>query len=320
MATSVQMQSTVDRSSRRQFCRALAIAAFAAASDSVAKLQAAPINDFEIGKQIFKSLKWNMVKLKGSTLHKFQTLKRLGYEGVELDSPEGIDAAEARSASEATGLIIEGIVNSTHWTIRHSDPNPGIRKQALENMQTAIRYADSVGAKSVLLVPGKVADPREENHGQVWERSIEEIKKLIPLAQQLKVQILIENVGNGFCESPELFAEYIDAIGSEWAAIHFDIGNHIRVSPPANWIRILGHRIKKLDVKDRTQQNESTLIGEGDAEWPEVRKALKEIGYRGWAAAEVPGGGEKELAAVLQRMNQVLGPSNGNPASVFLND
>ncbi len=270
-------------------------------------------DDLGIGLHIYKSLKWNMVQTNGSVLEKFQLLKKLGYDGVELDSPNGIDAAEAVAASQQTGLPIEGIVNSTHWNIRHSDPNPAVREQAVENMRTAMHYAKAVGADSVLLVPGKVTDDEQENHDQVWSRSSADIRRLIPLAEELQVMILIENVGNGFCESPELLAKYIDQFESDWVGVHFDIGNHIRISPPAQWIRVLGKRVKKLDVKDRTQLNQKKLIGDGQADWPEVRKALEEISYRGWAAAEVAGGDQSRLAEVLARMNNVLGKSDGHP-------
>ena len=204
-------------------------------------------------------------------------------------------------------------MNSTHWRVRHTDPNPAVREQALENMKTAMRFAADVRAASVLLVPGKVTDPEQENHQQVWDRSIVEIRRLLPLAEQLKIQILIENVGNGFCEDAQQFADYIDEIDSPWVGVHFDIGNHIRLGPPADWIRVLKKRIRKLDVKDRTRANERTLIGEGEADWPSVRNALREIGYQGWAAAEVPGGDRERLGEVLDRMNQVLGPSDGKP-------
>ena len=45
----------------------------------------------------------------------------------------------------------------------------------------------------------------------------------------------------------------------------------------------------------------------GDEDWPDVLKALAEIGYNGWATAEVKGGGPKELKDVAERMNKVLG-------------
>ena len=297
-------------STRREFLTVAGASATMAITCAGQLFANAPADGRDVGKRIYKSLKWNMVRFEGTTRERFQVLKDLGYDGVELDSPDGVDAAEAIAARDATGLPIEGIVNSTHWKVRHSDPDPNVRRAALKNMRTALRFANSVGAESVLLVPGKVTDPERENHDQVWARSIAEIRKLLPLADELNVQILIENVGNGFCESPELFAQYIDEIDSPHVGIHFDLGNHIRISPPAEWIRVLGKRIKKLDVKDRTKANERTLIGEGDADWPTVRTALAEIGYQGWAAAEVPGGDQDRLADVLRRMNDVLGRSD----------
>lgn len=302
---------------RRTFLHATSGAISAAGIQFSPIFAADPGASDDAGRHWYKSLKWNMVKIPGSIEQQFATLKRLGFDGVELDAPGGIDATEARQASRNIGLPIEGVVNSTHWKVRHSDPNPSVQRQALENMRTAMRYAKSVGAHSVLLVPGKVTDPQTENHDQVWNRSLASIRQLTGLADELQIDILIENVGNGFCESPERFAGYIDEIDHPRVGIHFDIGNHIRISPPAEWIRVLGKRIRKLDVKDRTNQNERTLIGKGHADWPAVREALVEIGYVGWAAAEVPGGDETRLQEVIDRLNQVLGTSDGNPA--FLN-
>lgn len=280
------------------------------------KLFAENETSLKIGTHIYKSLKWGMIKHDGSTLEKFTLLKELGYDGVEVDSPGGVDKREAIEASAKTGLPIEGVVNSTHWNIRHSDPDPEVRAQALKNMKTALRDAKAVGADSVLLVPGKVTDEQKENHDQVWSRSVAEIRKLLPLAEDLEVKILIENVGNGFCYEPKLVADYIDEIDHPLVGVHFDIGNHISVSPPAHWIRVLGKRIKKLDVKDRKKDRTRTLIGDGEADWPDVRKALAEIGYRGWAAAEVSGGDRERLGEVIKRMNRVLGKSDGKPATL----
>lgn len=301
---------------RREFLTISTCALALAASGGLTASRAAEESGFEIGRHIYKSLKWNMIKTPGSTLDKFTMLKELGYDGVEIDSPTGVDKKEALEASRKTGLPIEGIVNSTHWDVRHSDPGPAVRAQALKNMETALRDAKAVGADSVLLVPGKVADPNKENHDQVWERSITEIRKVLPIAEEVNIKILIENVGNGFCMTPELMAKYIDEINHPLVQVHFDIGNHISVSPPAHWIRVLGKRIHKLDVKDRAKGRKATKIGDGDADWPEVRKALRELGYRGWAAAEVTGGDRAELADVLERMNRVLGKSDGNPKGV----
>jgi L-ribulose-5-phosphate 3-epimerase len=302
---------------RRDFLRTSSAAMALFATAGLEQPRAAEPAGLEIGQHIYKSLKWDMVKTNGTALEKFALLKELGYDGVELDSPGGLDKKEAVEASKKTGLVVDGLVDSTHWTIRHSDPDPAVRAQALKNLETALRDAKFVGAGSVLLVPGKVTDANKENHDQVWERSIIEIRKALPLAEELKIMILIENVGNGFCGTPELMAKYVDEINHPWVGIHFDIGNHIPVSPPAHWVRVLGKRIQKLDVKDRKKirRGGGAKIGDGDADWPELRKALSEIGYRGWAAAEVAGGDRARLADILERMNRVLGKSDGRPAS-----
>jgi L-ribulose-5-phosphate 3-epimerase len=301
---------------RRHFLHISAAALAAAALAGPKTPVAAAPDDLDIGRHIYKSLKWGMIRHDGTTLDKFKLLKELGYDGVELDSPDGVDKQEALEASRKTGLPIEGIVNSTHWKVRHSDPDPAIRAQAVKNMETALRDAKFVGADSVLLVPGRVTDEQNENHDQVWERSIADIRKVLPLAEDLGIQILIENVGNGFCYDPVQMAQYIDEIDHPLVGVHFDIGNQIWVSPPAHWIRVLGRRIKKLDVKDRGKDRKAAEIGEGDAGWPEIRRALRELGYRGWAAAEVNGGGRDRLAEILDRMNRVLGKSDGKPESL----
>jgi hexulose-6-phosphate isomerase len=88
--------------------------------------------------------------------------------------------------------------------------------------------------------------------------------------------------------------------------MQFDIGNHQKYGKPAEWIRTLGRRIVKLDVKDWGVQAGWAKIGEGDIDWADVRRALVEIGYTGWAAAEVGGGGKDRLAEVSRNMDKVF--------------
>lgn len=265
-------------------------------------------------KKIFKSIKIGMFNENISLVEKFQLLKDMGFDGVELNSPGGIEKSDALKVSRLVGLPIHGVVDSIHWSVRLSDPDAETRSRALEGLLTAIRDAHRVGGSAVLLVPGKVTHPETENHGQVWRRSIDGIRQALPLAAKLGIHILIENVWNNFLYDPKgpdnqsavLLAAYLDEINSPWVGSYFDIGNHQRFGRPADWIRTLGRRIVKLDVKDWGKETGFSKIGDGDVDWADVRSALSEIGYTGWATAEVAGGDRDRIKEVGQRMDKYL--------------
>ncbi len=263
--------------------------------------------------KINKSLKFGMVDLPGSLTDKFRVLKELGYDGVELDSPTPLDKDEILKARDATGLVINGTVDAVHWGKPLSHPDPRVRAEALEALKTALRETKLFGGTSVLLVPAVVS--KEVSYDDAYRRSQAEIKKAIPVAEETGVRIALENVWNNFLVSPLETAQYIDECKSPLVCSHFDIGNVLRYGWPEQWIRILGPRIFKLDVKEYslTIMKEQGLykgfdvpIGEGDCDWPAVMKALREIKYSGWAAAEVPGGGRERLTDISQRMDRVL--------------
>ena len=101
---------------------------------------------------------------------------------------------------------------------------------------------------------------------------------------------------------------FVDDLKSPSAAAYFDCSNMLKyMVPSATWIRKLGKRMVKFDFKGYSHTKSWCPIGEGDEDWPEVLKALGEIGYDGWATAEVGGGGEKVLRDISQRMDKILG-------------
>ncbi|QDU55605.1 sugar phosphate isomerase/epimerase family protein [Aeoliella mucimassa] len=289
---------------RRQFMLAAGTLAAGLAIPGLATAQSPATTPANRGR-IFKSVKWGMIGAGSTVLEKFEICKELGFDGMELTTPGLHDAKEVRSASEATEMPVHGTVGQKHWQVRLSDPDPAVREQAREDLIVGLKETQSYGGNTILLVPGAVRGD-QETHDDVWNRSIEQILLVLPTASKLGVRVLIENVWNGFCETPEQLRDYLDEINSPWVGAYFDIGNVRKFSPSENWVRVLGNRIVKLDVKDWGKQNGFCKIGDGDVNWPAVCEALEEIGYTGWCTAEVGGGGRERLAEIAERMNKVL--------------
>jgi hexulose-6-phosphate isomerase len=252
------------------------------------------------------AFKYNMIKTNGSVEDKLNLARRLGMEGVEVDSPGSFSKDEVRAASKKTGIKIHGVIDSVHWRDCLSDPDEAVRAKGLAALRGAIEDAAFFESDTVLLVPGVVKD--SVTYEQCYERSQAEIKKVLPLAAERKIKICIETVGNNFITKPEQMISFVNDLASPWAGAYFDCSNMIRHGvSPAEWIRRLGKMLVKFDFKGFSKGKGRVPIGEGDEDWPEVLKALGEIGYDGWATSEVSGGGESELADIAARMKRVLG-------------
>ena len=257
---------------------------------------AAPAPSSSLEGRIFKSLKG----MKGSPMEAFEELKRLGFDGVESGNPA--KAAEYAAARAKTGIAIHGKVCGWHWKTRLSSPDAAVRAKGQELLANDLRAVNALGGSSVLLVPGRVTGANE-THDDVWNRSIEAVTPVLPLASRLGVRILIETVWNGFCESPEKHRDYVDAFNSPWVGSYFDIGNMQKFAPAEEWIRTLGKRVVKLDVKDWGKKGGFCRLGEGDVDWDKVREALLEIGFSGWATRE---GRDKNLEDTSALIDQLL--------------
>ncbi len=313
--------------SRRHFLNGLA--AISAASCARQAASRGPSSDYErqaamfpedntglSERKLYFSCKYRMTR--GNSLEeRLEIARKVGFDGVDFDDAASVTPEQLQKAVNTTGVFVHNVINHAHWKQRLTSSDQEERSTAVANVKHCMEVSHAAGGSAVLIVIGKVDDgPRG------IELARTEIQTLLPLAAKLGQRILFENVWNGMFYDPngprdqsvQPFADYIDSFESPWIGAYFDLGNHARFANIATWIRDLGTRIVKLDIKGYSNEKADKEgvrkgfvdITDGDIDWKSVRKALSDIRFTGWVAAEVGGGDAERLKRVLQQMKHAL--------------
>jgi L-ribulose-5-phosphate 3-epimerase len=255
-----------------------------------------------------KGLVLSMLPAKMTYAERFKLARDVGFEVIQAPTtPNQSEADEIQRAASASGILIDSVMNMDHWDYPLSSSDPAVVEKSMKGMRTSLHNAKLWRSDAVLLVPAVVN--AGTSYRDAWTRSRKQIRELLPLAEELKIVITIEEVWNKFLLSPLEFARYVDDFQSPWIRAYFDVGNVAITGYPQDWIRILGKRIVKLHVKDfsfKKRVAEFTPLLEGEIDFKAVHAALAEIGYQGTATVELNGGDGPYLKEVNARFEKIL--------------
>ncbi len=251
--------------------------------------------------------------------------KAAGFGAIELAvSARGVLSVETdqktcdgyRALAEKHGLSLETVAVGITWELSPTDPDPAVRERSIAAHAAALQRAAWLGARAMLMVPGAVAIPWAQNHKPVrydlavqWSQHA--VKSLAETAEQLGVDLCVENVWNGLFYSPLEFARFVDSIGSSRVGVYFDVGNVLGYHQhPPHWIEILNQRIRRVHIKD-FKKSVGNLSGfcdllEGDVPWKETMGALRGIKYDKTIVAEMLPPSPGLLERTSKAMDQIL--------------
>jgi L-ribulose-5-phosphate 3-epimerase len=298
---------------RRIFLKTLAAAVAAAsqAGRAEARQTAQPGGPASAPSKIRQSLLISLLPKERPYADRFAMAREAGFDAIEMQTIAGDEeAAEIKEAAGKAGLRIHSVMNMEHWQSPLSSSDPDVVTRSVRGMETSLKNAKLWDADTVLLVPAVV--DASTPYKDAYTRSQRVIReRLLPMAQDLKVIIAVEEVWNKFLLSPLEFARYVDEFDSAWVRAYFDVGNVVIYAFPQDWIRTLGPRIVKIHLKDfsfdrRNGRFTWKNIGEGDIDWLDVRRALTEIGYAGYVTTEVNGGDAAYLKDLAGRVDRFL--------------
>jgi L-ribulose-5-phosphate 3-epimerase len=251
--------------------------------------------------------------------------KSNGFDALELSvSSEGVintntSKAECeiiRKKINDSGVFVDSIATGMSWGVSPTSDDESIRKQSISLHQDAIKVASYLECKAILFVPGVVKSPISPEivrYDRALDRLREAINQCLPIAEDLNVDLCMENVWNGFFYSPIELRDFVDSFNSDRLGIYLDIGNLIGYQQyPPHWVELLNSRIKRVQIKDFQENFDWTGsfsfcdIGAGDVPWSETIAALNSIQYKSTIIAEMLPWDETILSRTSVAMDQIF--------------
>ena len=248
-----------------------------------------------------------------------------GFEALELSvSNEGVintnlsesECGTIRQKIDDSGVFVDSIATGMSWGISPTSDDAEVRKNSIKLHQDAIRVASHLDCKALLFVPGVVKSPISPEivrYDRALDRLREAINQMLPIAEELDVDLCMENVWNGFFYSPIELRDFVDSFESDKLGVYLDIGNLIGYQQyPPHWIELLNSRIKRVQIKDFQENFDWTGsfsfcdLGAGDVPWKETVSALKSIQYKSTIIAEMLPWDETILSRTSVAMDQIF--------------
>ena len=251
--------------------------------------------------------------------------KSNGFDALELSvSNEGVintntsktECETIRQQIDDSGVFVDSIATGMSWGISPTSDDEVVRKNSIRLHQEALKVASYLECKALLFVPGVVKSPISSEivrYDRALDRLRDAINQLLPIAEDLDVDLCMENVWNGLFYSPIELRNFVDSFNSDKLGVYLDIGNLIGYQQyPPHWIELLNSRIKRVQIKDFQENFDWTGsfsfcdIGTGDVPWKETIEALKSINYQNTIIAEMLPWDETILSRTSAAMDQLF--------------
>lgn len=218
-----------------------------------------------------------------------EVAKRLGLDGIMVDMgdprtgfPLLQPEVQKKYLTRAKELKVEiaslalGILNQLPYK-----SEPGAQQWVADSIEVSRAF----GTRVVLLAFFSNGDLKNDKKGT--DAVTERLKEIAPKAEKAGVVLGVES----WLSAAEHMA-ILDKVGSSAVQVYYDLGNSHKMGYDIyREIRFLGRHISEFHAKDY-----DGLFGKGTINFPEVRRAMDDIHYRGWMHIE-SGASEEEIGS-----------------------
>jgi sugar phosphate isomerase/epimerase len=217
-----------------------------------------------------------------------RSLADAGHEQVELlAAPPHVDlddlpatVGSLTAALRETGQRVTSVVPSG-VDVNLASGQAGMRGWSRRQFIAAATLAAELGAPRVVVHPGRRHPLRPPPREELWDRVVDGLGAISAAAQELAVEVLLENVPTGLIDTADECAE-VSALLPGRVGLCFDVANAFMVEDVARAIGSLAVPPALVHVSDtRRDRWLHDPLGTGDVAWDDVAAALVAGSYDG---------------------------------------
>jgi sugar phosphate isomerase/epimerase len=232
-------------------------------------------------------------------------IAEIGYEGIELlcDSPHAYpptfqdkDIHSFKNQIAKFRLVISNLNAFTLYSISDVyhpswiEDDKVSRELRITHTINCIRLAKKIGAKNLSTEPGGPLMGKKTNMKYLEKLFMEGLNRVVPIAEEENIKILIEPEPNLLLENSNQFLNFIKNFSTDNVGLNFDIGHFYCVrEDPTEIIYKLSEYIEHFHLADIASNriHNHLIPGEGSINFRSVFKAIEGIGYKGFVTVEL---------------------------------
>lgn len=218
-----------------------------------------------------------------------RTFAAMGLQFVDLTLEPPLSSASRVDVSALRDVLSEhrlGVVGHTAYYLPLASPFEGVRRGAVRELARCLRVFAALGAKLMNLHPAPPS-PMQTRDACI-QANLRSIRELLPLARELGVELMIENLPEHFNTVTQL-SPLLDA--EPELSFHLDVGHaclHKPRSTASALIQAFGDRIRHVHLHDNNGRADlHQPLGSGKVQAQRWVRELKASGYDGTITLEV---------------------------------